>query len=142
MERESGTQPVAVITGRPGAANPPRRLRLFLLLFFISLWPWFWVSLGMYVIKDFRATIVLYEVLCCALPAFLFRRELVPLLPLGYSIRLLLVLSLAANVFFSGRFQAHQRADHRLAGFRRAGPRHSHGHEPGLLGLRRLPGLS
>ncbi len=91
MERESGIQPPAL-----SSVLNQTRWRIPALVFFM-LWPWIWVSMGLFVLEDFRLTIMLYQIVCCALPFFLFGTR-VPLLPLGLRKRWLIAGIVLMNV--------------------------------------------
>jgi membrane protease YdiL (CAAX protease family) len=84
----------------------PNSRRFWLLAFFMTLWPWFWVSLGLYQIRDFRVTMLLYELLCCLLPVLIFRSKRVRLLPLGLPVMGLAFLIILANLVLLGAFKA------------------------------------
>lgn len=106
MERKPDSQQVEVITIQPKAAQLSNtRFRMAVLLFFMTLWPWFWVSFGLYVIKDFRVTIALYEIFGCALPILLLRGGKAPIWPLNVPSRFLFLAVLVANIMFLGIFK-------------------------------------
>lgn len=105
MERKPDPQQVEVITVQPQAMGlKDSRARMLLLVFFM-LSPWIWVNYGLHVVQDFRVTIALYELVCCALPLIVFRVDKVPVWPLRVSMRTLILVILAANVFFLANFK-------------------------------------
>lgn len=90
MERESDIQSTLTRT------SEAPRWRTMALVFFMF-WPWIWVSTGLFVLQDFRLTITLYQIMCCALPFFLLgTREAI--LPLGIRKRWLILGIVLMNI--------------------------------------------
>jgi membrane protease YdiL (CAAX protease family) len=77
----------------PLEASVPRIGLAVLVL--LMLMPWVWVSLGLLVFGDYRLTIVIYEMLGCALPLMLLGYRHIPLWPLRVNLGWILGLSIA-----------------------------------------------
>jgi membrane protease YdiL (CAAX protease family) len=79
MERKSGAEPGPVNTFRKNSTTA--RLGIVLLCILMLL-PWVVVGLGLYVLQDYRLTMLGYGLICCLLPVLLFRQKPVRFLPL------------------------------------------------------------
>lgn len=104
MERESDRQPVQLKLGPIDWTAKGQPLRLvFLSLAMLA--PWFWVWLGLHVLKDYRLTILMYEVLGCGLPILLIRNKpLPPLWPFRFKRRWILSGAVGVNLIILGVF--------------------------------------
>ncbi len=108
MERESNFQPLQLGTNLDSLAPPGSRIRLALLWLFMLL-PWFWVSLGLLVLQDYRLTIAMYELLGCGLPVLIFSgRQWPAIMPFRVKRRWILLTSLVVNTVILGAFQLSQ----------------------------------
>lgn len=110
MERESQPKPFPL---KPPLDFIPvgSRVRLAILCL-TMLMPWFWVGLGLHVLKDYRLTIILYEFLGCGLPVLLFcGNRTPPIFPFHLKRRWLLFTSLLVNVVILGAFWVTQGFD-------------------------------
>ena len=107
MERQPDSQSFQIAGLPVETARPVQSHRGYwlLLLFFMTLWPWFWVSLGLFTLKDYRATMGLYELVCCGLPLLLLRSPKVALWPLSVQKRYIAIAILASNIMFLGLFK-------------------------------------
>ena len=109
MERELNPQSLPVNTsGQPhdslnptqdglvwDSAAPVISLPMLVLLMLL---PWLWVSVGLLVIGDYRLTIVTYELVGCALPAYLYGVRTEPFLPLRCNLLWVLGVAVALGV--------------------------------------------
>lgn len=85
----------------PGTISRGRPFLITLLM----LWPWLCAGFGLFVIRDYRITMLMYGILCCALPIVLFRRRAAILFPLHFSVVKLLAIVLVMNIIILGLFQ-------------------------------------
>jgi membrane protease YdiL (CAAX protease family) len=108
MERKPDPQQVEVIAVVPEAVQDmsDRRSwgRLAIVCFFM-IWPWILVGTGLFILKDFRITIVLYELLGCVMPFMVLRRTNVQLFPIGVPIRWIVLMVIIANIAFLTRWK-------------------------------------
>jgi membrane protease YdiL (CAAX protease family) len=106
MERQLDPQSVEIgILDSEKPFAQPACWRMPAVLLFMTVWPWFWVSFGLFTVKDFRVTMFLYEIICCGLPILLLRGEVFSFLPLAVRKRYIFIACLAANIMFLGLFK-------------------------------------
>jgi membrane protease YdiL (CAAX protease family) len=103
MERKPNAQPHAITADAPEAPHQ-RRIPLALLLFLMLL-PWLWINIGLTILKDYRLTILTYELLGCAFPAFLLKPKQLPLWPIRLSPWILIINIVLVNVVILSIFK-------------------------------------
>lgn len=92
MERKLDSQPNDLVSVPPQHHQPRIPLAL---LFFLMLLPWLWIWIGLTAIKDYRITILTYELLGCLVPAILLKPKRLSLLPFKVPSALLMVMYIA-----------------------------------------------
>lgn len=110
MEREfNPPQPHHLATNEPGIAEQVQSsgtgLRVTILII-AMLMPWLWVGVGLVLIKDYRLTILLYELFGCGLMVLLSRPKQITLFPLGVPISRILISAGIVNLAILGMFKA------------------------------------
>ncbi|MCE3235292.1 MAG: Abortive infection protein [Vampirovibrio sp.] len=108
MERKLDIEPHNVSGGPTGIEHQPQPYRAFLrlaVLFLAMLMPWLYVSYGLLILKDYRLTILMYELLSCGLMVLLSRPKL-RIFPLKMPISRIFFAVLLVNVLILGTFKA------------------------------------
>jgi membrane protease YdiL (CAAX protease family) len=107
MEREFNPQPHTIADQTSLAAqvqSSSRVLRMALLLAAMIM-PWFWVIFGLVILKDYRLTIIFYELLGCGLMVLLSRPKQITLFPLKLPLYRILLSAFMVNIIILGVFK-------------------------------------
>lgn len=78
------------------------------LLVLLMLLPWACTGIGLFVLRDYRITMLVYGMICCILPTLLFRQHAIRFLPVRTNPLALVGMLLGFNLLIWGSFQLTQ----------------------------------
>ena len=120
VEPFPGAEPSSEPEALPLEADPLPRVTTGLLVALMLL-PWLWVYLGLIFFADYRITIIIYEILGCALPTILLSGSRIPILPLRcngprlFAVSFILAILILLVYFGSDNFGMNWEVFHRRA---------------------------
>jgi membrane protease YdiL (CAAX protease family) len=122
MERESGAESSSLEPITAEILNTSRS-RIALLIALMLL-PWACASFGLFVLQDYRMTMLIYGIVCCILPTLLFRQRPIHFLPIKQNFLLMAGIVAVMNLLILGLFHFTRFGIDYLSFIERADPIH------------------